>query len=474
MADPNIPPDQRTIFVISDLHLGGAYPTLKHPRGFRMCTRPDLLAKFIQCIPEMARGRTAELVINGDFVDFLAEDYDGEFRPFAGNAESAVKVLDRLLNMDERPAEATVFAALGKLLRDGHWLTVLPGNHDVELTIPKVRERLVEAVGAPSKRIHFVDSEEYVVGDAHIEHGNRFDEWNAISPHALARLRAGDVTAFRPPPGSELVARVMNPLKRDFPFIDLLKPEGKAAVPVLLALAPSSRNELGMIAKYALKAMWRSHHIERHGTAPIAATPADAADEQELCYGEALELIIEQVLPDEAQREALHNALDAAVRKEAHEKDCREVAAIRSGEALGWARLILGSPDHLTSLSDVLGALLRDMSFEQTLEDDTSLLRLAERPGSAIHWVVLGHSHLAKRMKMWPNRWYLNSGTWTDLLPFPEWMLEDQTHAKLEEFLRDMEDGNLNEWIRHNPTFVRLEFDGERVVEGDIGTYREA
>ena len=62
-----------------------------------------------------------------------------------------------------------------------------------------------------------------------IEHGNRFDAWNAVPHGALRRLRsqlsrrlptAPDFPAL---PGSRLVVDVMNPLKKQYPFIDLLQ-----------------------------------------------------------------------------------------------------------------------------------------------------------------------------------------------------------------------------------------------------------
>ena len=83
------------------------------------------------------------------------------------------------------------------------------------------------------------DGEAYPIGDALIEHGNRYDGWNAIDYDALRRVcslksrgQAIPPSLRLPPPaGSQLVAEVMNPIKRSYPFIDLLKPENTAALP---------------------------------------------------------------------------------------------------------------------------------------------------------------------------------------------------------------------------------------------------
>ena len=57
--------DRVRAIVISDLHLGGEAP--------RMMNHPDELARFITQLPtRLNRDEKLELVINGDFVDFLA------------------------------------------------------------------------------------------------------------------------------------------------------------------------------------------------------------------------------------------------------------------------------------------------------------------------------------------------------------------------------------------------------------------
>ena len=68
----------KKVYVISDLHLGGEPPSATS-RGFRMMKHPEKLAAFLALL---LRERTAdtqvELVINGDFVDFLADESAGD------------------------------------------------------------------------------------------------------------------------------------------------------------------------------------------------------------------------------------------------------------------------------------------------------------------------------------------------------------------------------------------------------------
>lgn len=259
---------EHLVYVISDLHLGGAPGARASDRGFRICTQGDALAGFIEALAAQPTGPGApriELVVNGDFVDFLAE----EDEPVAWTAlkedpERARALFERIVERN-RP----VFQALARLVERGHTLTVLIGNHDIELAFPVVRQALAAALGlatgAPLRFLH--DGEAYAVGDALIEHGNRYDPFNAVDFDALRRVRSiqsrglavPDDRRLVPPPGSQLVAEVMNPLKQHYPFIDLLKPEAGAAVPLLLALAPGARRHIARVAALALKT--RQHKL---------------------------------------------------------------------------------------------------------------------------------------------------------------------------------------------------------------------
>jgi hypothetical protein len=69
------------------------------------------------------------------------------------------------------------------------------------------------------------------VGELLIEHGNRYDSWNILDDNGLRETVSCASRGERPLgelrvcPGSYLVEQVMNPLKKRYHFIDLLKPE---------------------------------------------------------------------------------------------------------------------------------------------------------------------------------------------------------------------------------------------------------
>jgi hypothetical protein len=208
------------LFIISDLHIGGEYPNgLDHNadpelsgRGFRINTHVKDLIDFISEVRDRAlriRG-TTELVINGDLVDFLAEKAVGEhgWRAFIEDEDEAVATLERIVDRD-----CGFFDALAALIESGVSLTLLLGNHDIEMSLPAVRSYLRARLGV--KRfgaVQFIyDGEAYVVGDTLIEHGNRYDGWNAVDYDSLRRYRSessrrlplSPEAEFDPPVGSQ-------------------------------------------------------------------------------------------------------------------------------------------------------------------------------------------------------------------------------------------------------------------------------
>ncbi len=147
------------LIVISDLHLGGFPPY--------MMSNPERLAAFIDGLPEKrAVDEELELVIAGDFIDFLAIP---EFKRWTPDPREASAKLGHTL----RGPVASVFDALRRHVAGGRRLTVLIGNHDIELALPAVQDALLREIGAGSHQVDFMeDGSAYRVGAVLIEHRN--------------------------------------------------------------------------------------------------------------------------------------------------------------------------------------------------------------------------------------------------------------------------------------------------------------
>lgn len=154
----------RTRFVISDLHLGAG----DYLDDF---DQDDAFRSFVE---EIAARRHSELVINGDFLDFVAVNLEKtSVKPFSRlgcTEEESLRKLERILE-----AHGECFAALRRFMEAGHRLVLIPGNHDVDLFWPRVRERLLEELGMPgSDHFHFASLGYYREGGLYVEHGNQY------------------------------------------------------------------------------------------------------------------------------------------------------------------------------------------------------------------------------------------------------------------------------------------------------------
>src|ERR1700675_3335470 len=125
-----MPQRAKEVYVVSDIHLGGHDAANPAQRGFRLFTRTECFASFIRQLGNNSRDSASlELVINGDFVDFLTEwDTSSAFQtkhwsPLK-DAEAAQRVLEKI-TQDEQP----IFEALADFLEKGNRLTLLLGNH---------------------------------------------------------------------------------------------------------------------------------------------------------------------------------------------------------------------------------------------------------------------------------------------------------------------------------------------------------
>jgi UDP-2,3-diacylglucosamine pyrophosphatase LpxH len=488
----------RTVTIVSDLHLGG-------DPGFRMMTEPDRLAAFIEDITARDPATDEqELVINGDFVDFLSETHgtndagEPQWEPFIADPGRARECFRKIAaGMD-----APVFDALAALLERGHRLTVLPGNHDVELCLPAVRQALLERlrVRAGHDLDFRHDGEGYVIGNALVEHGNRYDESNFIDHERLHNLRVKqslrqDQPAslpFAPPLGSFFVARAMNTIKKKHAFVDLLKPEGPALVALLLAIDPELRDAIAVMVKLARE------HKSRHSEA------TDAWSKKTVFRGSRSSRSVDgdlaEVLGEALGDDLLEDLSDAVVRA-AQSPPRMRGGSQRGGVSETWEllgeggweviRLIGGGRRHkqvkrLELLRRAVRKLGASPAFTRdTDEPDSPYLAAArelawsEEHPDGFRFVIFGHTHHAKDIALDDHGTrYLNSGTWANLMSFPAPLFDPTTDEQratdvLRGFLDDLEQGQLVPHVRFEPTYVRLWLAADgNVQEAKVETFR--
>lgn len=436
---------KQLLYVISDLHLGGA-PAAAGERGFQICppATQALMAHFIDGLPGRSAGADCRLVIAGDIVDFLAEE---PFEAFTADPAAAAAKLRSIFDHTQ-----PVWEALARFVRerDGA-LTLLLGNHDIELSMPATRALLLERVG-PGRVDFLYDNEAFTLGPVLIEHGNRFDPWNAVPHGELRRVRSQLSRrlpvrpAFPALPGSRLVVDVMNGLKKDYPFIDLLKPENAGALPVAAALGAGNVRDVWQ-AFGQFTRQWSTDYDEDR----------EPLDQELIASGPAGDQALYRLAADIAAG-----------------GDATQVSAV--GNWLAGARAAIDEKRRQLRRDALFKALRAQFdshrdTFRTDVEDKTYLVPARRSAQAGFKVVVYGHTHLAKRIGLPGGATYLNSGTWADLMRVPDsvWHADEAAaRTGLTRFVDDLEASRLDAWRRSVPTYVRIALDGDAVTAADV------
>ena len=425
------------LYVISDLHIGGK-------PGFQIMNRGRRLASFIHQLairPDSAR--RVGLVINGDVVDTLAEEFDGYIA-----VRDAERILSRLYN-DE--AFAPVWSALAAFVRQPRRRLVFTiGNHDIELALPAVQYSIRRQLAGDDEiaggRIEFaVDGTGYAcsVGALRIfcTHGNEVDAWNVNDHESLLRVvreqNAGmpfNATAWTPNAGTRLVRDVMNRVKRRRPWIDLLKPEKNVVLGVLLTLDPGVVRALPALVPVA----WRRGigELQRRGLLSAGQGAPQMVTEETAAWRDAVGPQLQRLIDDREPSLAMASAGRAEGGVDAMLLDVeRQIASgipiAESGNdlegTLGWRGMLLDRLQSVDRVDALRRALLDwhadDHSFDLT-DQDESYRRILGQVGPDVDVIVTGHTHLERAIVSGRHAYY-NTGTWARIMRLPDVLLKD-------------------------------------------------
>ncbi len=405
-----------SLHVVSDLHLGGR-------EGFQIFGSTAELAWLIDHVAAAPPPGRHALLINGDFIDFLAEEPSVCFDP-----DGAVAKLDGVWQRFE-----PVFAALQRLLVTPRRLLIINlGNHDLELALPWVRAHLARRLAGGNEaalaRLLWVTDGTGVrcrVGNVSVVcvHGNEVDSWNVTDYERLRRIGRDrqfglPVEGWTPNAGTQLVIEVMNQIKREYPFVDLLKPETEGVLPILAALNPGVHRKLLDLVGIAGRRAWdigrmragfleaeAPHEISAAAPMPLIAAPARSS-------------------------EALLSHVETAWRQ-----GVEPISLVRGTQEqqLGfWSAtrdFVSGKPKHEV-LREALEQLDRDRSFDPAAPDDT-FRNLDATVSADIDLLVAGHTHLERsQARSRGGGHYFNSGTWARLIRIEPAVRQDEEAFK--------------------------------------------
>lgn len=414
-----------TVYVLSDLHLGpGKDPATRdwmRTEDFRF---DDVFAAFVDQIG--AGPRPVELVIAGDFIEYpqiLPELALTSPQDELGCSEAESRLRTEVV-LGRRPDLASghpaVFQALRRFVSAGHTLTLLVGNHDVELLWTEVWGLLAEALcprGARGRLVrqrfcHTVGSGQR--GRVYIEHGQERDPSNRYGlPDAP--MFANDHRGLRRIQrcwGTLFVDKVFNQLEPTYWFIDNIKPQTRA-------LQLGLRNNISFTAQALLMVL----RFLFTSSPPIGQLLRSTLDnEVELPVSRSVEHLAAE-LADNDLRAFLGRRLDDQHFRSSLDRGLGSMAESE------WERIWQGVARRptLERLAPMPPNPLLEQSAPAGLAEATDAYAIAARGAMEsdprIGTVVMGHTHTPVDGRRQPLRLrdrrtglYFNTGTWTPLL----------------------------------------------------------
>ncbi len=204
------------------------------------------------------KGAEVELIINGDFFNYIQVDPD-EHRPTYVNERVALARTGAILD-----GHAEVFDAL-KVFADApyHKITIVIGNHDFGLFFASVRRLILERLG-PKATIY--ERPRYIVDGLAIEHGSQFtvDNWmDYDNPFVVSETGERIVNL---PWGNFFCVHFLNRVKRERTYVTRVYPFKNFIIWSLMHDTIFAFKALANMAFYFLKALFRIGENRRFHT----------------------------------------------------------------------------------------------------------------------------------------------------------------------------------------------------------------
>lgn len=412
---------QPTLFVISDLHLGPGRDAATGEWNILEDFRDDeSLCAFLRETGQSPR--PVELVIAGDFIEYpqILPDIalnSPEDRLGCSEAESIERTA---VLLGQRPDIASghplVFAALREFMMHGHSITIIPGNHDIDLLWDGVWAMFFDAIyppGAPGtlRLVPF----SYTVGSAEtgrvvIQHGHEHDVANAFGDEMRAPFghdRYG-ICRLKRCWGTLFVDKVYNRLESRYRFIDNVKPMSKV---IKMGLQNDAFFTAPAVLSIILFVFTSKAPLREFVSANLSAEEALLSNRRDL--DELVATIEDPTLQDYLTRMAQEHPADYANLADA-------LATMDDGD---WQDIRAGAADQHT-LDEETAAEEPTATLGGGGSDPyTRSVRAILEQDAHAETVIFGHTHSAIDGLPSPiylpdgrQGYYFNTGTWTQRL----------------------------------------------------------
>jgi len=379
-------------FIVSDLHIGAGH-TNKGGNLLEDFRASRTFVDFLHAIwHESERDRReVELIINGDFFEFLqvpaVDDYDPTISyPKEAYLDSSQEASIKRLNIIAK-GHSRIFDALSDFIHveaAQRSITIIKGNHDVHLYWPGVKSRLREILGASGTRgslLRFAD--EFISREKiYVEHSHQraekmngyYDSFDPRSPD--------DPDQLYYPAGSRFVIDFFNKVEPGWWFVDHIKP-----IPTLIWYALKWDFDFACQALVSLIRYAPALALE--GAVPeggIASGPNSTLED----------------LEDEVKHREISQRYtdDSAFRLHFHQQVQQFFDSINLDEPL------------LTNIVDDPLEMGHAYQNQQHALLRHAAQKISEQEGAKI--ILFGHTHYPIQEKLSTGSTYINTGSWVE------------------------------------------------------------
>ena len=213
-------PVKKVKVVLSDLHLGKG--RLLEKGGLNSLEEFYFGEKLVEFIDYYSTGTyrdyEVEIIINGDFLNFLQCDYKGHILTVI-TEQVTLEILKEIVK-----GHKAVFDALKEFAsKPGNSVTYVVGNHDQGMLWPACRAYLNSVIGTSIRYKNIV----YYFDGVHIEHGHMHEAANRMDPKKFFLKKDLVEPILNLPFGSHFFLEVVLKIKQKYPHVDKIRPFGK-------------------------------------------------------------------------------------------------------------------------------------------------------------------------------------------------------------------------------------------------------
>ncbi len=239
--------------VLSDLHLGkGRQLENGSLNSLEEFYYADKLVEFIQYYSTGAyREYDVEIIINGDFLNFLQVDYRGHFLTIITES-IALEILKSVIK-----GHPHVFKAMGDFLsHPNRKITYIIGNHDQGMMFQGCRDYLNQVIGHSIQYKNLI----YFFDGVHVEHGHMHEAANRMDPKKFFLKQGWPEPILNLPFGSHFFVELVLKIKNKYPHIDKVRPFGQMIRWSLINETNMTLRAFWELFKYAYKVLFLNEY----------------------------------------------------------------------------------------------------------------------------------------------------------------------------------------------------------------------